>query len=204
MPFSISTVFCVGDPSSSTLSEPRREGSVPLSTTVHLSGHALAHHAAEGRGPLRLKSASSPWPIASCSRMPGQPGPSTTSISPAGASRASSWMMAWRAASWAKCSGVFSVRKKSMPTRPPPPEAAFGGAFGRLGNADHAEARHAAGRRWQKFRRSRSPGSGAARQSNRRAPAQCADRKRAPRGRHASPGQALAEISASAEGEAIG
>ena len=29
--------------------------------------------------PLRLKSPSSPWPIASCSSTPGQPGPSTTS-----------------------------------------------------------------------------------------------------------------------------
>ena len=37
--------------------------------------------------PLRLKSPSSPWPMASCSRMPGQPGPSTTVISPAGAGR---------------------------------------------------------------------------------------------------------------------
>ncbi len=34
---------------------------------------------------LRLKSASRPWPTASCSRTPGQPGPRTTSISPAGA-----------------------------------------------------------------------------------------------------------------------
>src|SRR5271157_386290 len=33
-------------------------------------------------------------------------------------------MMAWRAASWAKCSGVFSVRKKSSATRPPPPQPA--------------------------------------------------------------------------------
>ena len=37
MPFSISTVFCVGVPSSSTLSEPRREGMVPSSTTVQIS-----------------------------------------------------------------------------------------------------------------------------------------------------------------------
>ena len=35
--------------------------------------------------PLRLKSPSSPWPTASCSSTPGQPGPSTTGISPAGA-----------------------------------------------------------------------------------------------------------------------
>ena len=37
IPFSIRTVFCVGWPSSSTLSEPRRQGMVPLSTTVHFS-----------------------------------------------------------------------------------------------------------------------------------------------------------------------
>ena len=35
--------------------------------------------------PLRLKSPSRPWPTASCSSTPGQPGPSTTGISPAGA-----------------------------------------------------------------------------------------------------------------------
>ena len=61
---------------------------------------------------LRLKSASRPWPTASCSRMPGQPGPSTTVVSPAGASTASSCTMACRAASRAKCSGVFSLQKK--------------------------------------------------------------------------------------------
>ena len=37
--------------------------------------------------PLRLKSPSRPWPIASCSSTPGQPGPSTTLISPAFAGR---------------------------------------------------------------------------------------------------------------------
>ena len=31
------TVSCVGSPSSSTLSDPRRQGMVPLSTTVHFS-----------------------------------------------------------------------------------------------------------------------------------------------------------------------
>ena len=35
--------------------------------------------------PLRLKSPSRPWPTASWSNTPGQPGPSTTVISPAGA-----------------------------------------------------------------------------------------------------------------------
>ena len=47
---------------------------------------ALAQQSGEGAMVfLRLKSPSSPWPMASCSRMPGQPGPSTTVISPAGA-----------------------------------------------------------------------------------------------------------------------
>jgi hypothetical protein len=55
-----------------------------------LGRHALADLAAENAlEPLRLKSPSRPWPMASCSRMPGQPGPSTTVISPAGAGRAS-------------------------------------------------------------------------------------------------------------------
>ena len=56
---------------------------------------------------LRLKSASSPWPTASCSRIPGQPGPSTTCISPAGAGTAPSCRIAPRAASCARCSGLF-------------------------------------------------------------------------------------------------
>ena len=33
---------------------------------------------------MRLKSASSPWPTASCSRIPDSPAPSTTSIGPGG------------------------------------------------------------------------------------------------------------------------
>src|SRR6266700_3734925 len=37
MPFSISTFFCVGWPSSSTLSDPRRLPIVPSSITVHNS-----------------------------------------------------------------------------------------------------------------------------------------------------------------------
>ena len=36
--------------------------------------------------------------MASCSRIPGHPGPSTTGISPAGASCAPNWMIACRAA----------------------------------------------------------------------------------------------------------
>jgi hypothetical protein len=48
---------------------------------------------------LRLKSPSSPWPTASCSRMPGQPGPSATSITPAGAGSARRLTSAMRSAS---------------------------------------------------------------------------------------------------------
>src|SRR3989442_9909030 len=61
------------------LSEPRRPGSVPSSTTVTpraaTRSPILPQNAEE---PLRLKSPSRPWPIASCSSTPGQPGPSTT------------------------------------------------------------------------------------------------------------------------------
>src|SRR5512145_858326 len=49
--------------------------------------------------PLRLKSPSRPWPTASCRRMPGQPGASTTGIGPAGASTAERRVTAIRAAS---------------------------------------------------------------------------------------------------------
>ena len=49
--------------------------------------------------PLRLKSPSSPCPTASCSSTPGQPGPSTTVIVPAGAGTASRLTCAVRTAS---------------------------------------------------------------------------------------------------------
>ena len=112
MPFSISTFRCVSLPSSSTLSEPRRPPMVPSSTTVQ-SGLATCWpiRPQNAETPLRLKSASSPCPTASCSSTPGQPGPSTTICSPAGASTASSCTIACRAASLAKCSGVRSVLK---------------------------------------------------------------------------------------------
>ena len=85
MPFSISTVRPVGVPSSSTLSEPRRLAMVPSSTTVQSSDATRLPMRSENADvPLRLKSPSRPWPIASCSRMPGQPGPSTTVIVPGG------------------------------------------------------------------------------------------------------------------------
>src|SRR5713101_8322679 len=54
----------------------------------------LADAAGECRDALAVEIASSPWPIASCSRIPGHPGPSTTTISPAGASAASRFVSA--------------------------------------------------------------------------------------------------------------
>src|SRR5881397_1806193 len=85
MPSSIRTFFCVALPSSSTLSEPRRSGMVPSSSTVTpLAATRWPTRPENALDPLRLKSPSRPWPIASCSRMPGQPAPSTTFISPAG------------------------------------------------------------------------------------------------------------------------
>src|ERR1700758_1690752 len=86
MPSSISTVRLVGVPSSSMEREPRREAMVPSSTTVTpLAATCWPIRPANAEVFLRLKSPSSPWPTASCSITPGQPAPSTTSISPAGA-----------------------------------------------------------------------------------------------------------------------
>jgi TldD protein len=70
------------------VSEPRRPGMVPSSSTVTpLAATRLPISPAKAEVFLRLKSPSSPWPTASCSRMPGQPAPSATSITPAGAAR---------------------------------------------------------------------------------------------------------------------
>ena len=101
-PFSMRTVRLVGVPSSSTLSEPRRLGMVPSSTTVTRSEATRSPtRPVNADTPFRLKSPSRPWPIASWSRMPGHPGPSTTVIVPAGAATAPSFTRAWRAASFA-------------------------------------------------------------------------------------------------------
>ena len=126
MPPSIRTVSCVADPSSSTLSEPRRPAIVPLSTTVTFglaTGWPINPVKAEVF--LRLKSASSPWPTASCSRTPGHPGPSTTCISPAGAGTAPNCRIAPRAASCARLSGLLECVNCSRPARPPPPAEPF-------------------------------------------------------------------------------
>ena len=68
----------------------QRAAAVGQGAVIH-HGHAGGGDALADMRPanalvfLRLKSPSRPWPIASCSKMPGQPEPSTTSISPAGA-----------------------------------------------------------------------------------------------------------------------
>src|SRR5213596_1547331 len=64
----MSTLRCVGLPSSSTVSEPRRPGSVPSSITVTpRAATRWPSRPANAELPLRLKSPSSPWPTASCS-----------------------------------------------------------------------------------------------------------------------------------------
>src|SRR5689334_15744020 len=99
-PFSTSTVQFVGVPSSSIESEPRRPASVPSSTTVTPGAATFSPSMpANADVPLRLKSPSKPWPIASCSSTPGQPGPSTTVMLPAGASTDSRLTSATRTAS---------------------------------------------------------------------------------------------------------
>ena len=56
------------------VSEPRRSGMVPSSTTVTpLAATCCPMRPENAELPLRLKSPSRPWPIASCSRMPSQP-----------------------------------------------------------------------------------------------------------------------------------
>ena len=86
---------------------------VPSSITVHNSLATFwPMRPLKAETPLRLKSASRPWPTASCSRMPGQPGPSTTVISPAGAATASSIATASRAASRGEVLGRFLAEKE--------------------------------------------------------------------------------------------
>ena len=67
--------------------------------------------------PLRLKSASMPWPIASCRRMPEAPAASTTGISPAGGRLASNSTIVRLTASLATKARRSSVYH-SKPWRP--------------------------------------------------------------------------------------
>ena len=73
----------------------------------------------------------------------GQPGPSTTSMVPAGASTALRFTIAWRAASFAKRSHRPSSRKNSNATRPPPPKVPIwrlSALFGDAGDCSAAKA----------------------------------------------------------------
>ena len=85
MPSSISVVHWVTVPSSSMFSDPRRPARVPSSTMVTPGAATRWPMRPEyTEVPLRLKSPSRPWPTASCSSTPGQPGPSTTGIDAGG------------------------------------------------------------------------------------------------------------------------
>ena len=121
------------------VSEPRRSGRVPSSTTV-TPGAATRWpiRPAKAEVPLRLKSPSSPWPTASCSITPGQPAPSTTVISPAGAGTASSLSRAWRSASSATASPPAVVEQ---PVEPEPAAAAMTGALAPAVALEHDAAR---------------------------------------------------------------
>ena len=86
MPSSISTLRWVGVPSSSIVSCRGGPAIAPSSITVTPGAATRSPMRPENAEvPLRLKSPSSPWPTASWSSTPGQPGPHTTCISPAGA-----------------------------------------------------------------------------------------------------------------------
>jgi hypothetical protein len=104
---------------------PRRSGIVPSSSTV-TPGAAILWPISPAKAEvfLRLKSPSSPWPMASCSRMPGQPGPRTTSIIPAGAAHGA--QVHPRDADRLGAIGcqVAGVHQPARPCRPPPPGAA--------------------------------------------------------------------------------
>ena len=79
-------VFSMSSGMTVTFNDPRRLGMVPSSTMVMPLAATLSPMRPEKALVfLRLKSPSRPWPTASCSITPGQPEPSTTSISPAGA-----------------------------------------------------------------------------------------------------------------------
>src|SRR5699024_12128970 len=63
-----------------------------------LGGDQLTKRPENTLEPLRLKSPSRPCPTASCNKTPGQPGPKTTGITPAGAGRDSRFSSACRTA----------------------------------------------------------------------------------------------------------
>ena len=68
-----------------------------------------------------MKSPSNPWPIASCNRIPGHPGPSTTTCSPAGAGTACNIIFACDTALWTSSFQFCSVKKSLYEYLPPKP-----------------------------------------------------------------------------------
>ncbi len=71
--------------------------------------------------------------------MPGHPGPSTTSISPAGAGTAPSCRMAPRAASCARVSGLLSPRELVEPRSAAAARRTLGGGRAFLGDDEDVE-----------------------------------------------------------------
>ena len=119
----MSVVQLVGVPSSSIFSEPRRNGRVPSSTIVQTSDATRFPIKFEKADVFfRLKSASSPWPIASCNRIPGHPPAKTTGMTPAGASTADKFRIASRRgfSRVTQVSIILTINSNS--TRPPPPK----------------------------------------------------------------------------------
>ena len=120
----MSVVRAAGVPSSSAQMEPRASPIVPSSTTV-TPGDATRMPILPVKAEVLflMKSPSSPWPTASWSRMPGQPGPSTTGMMPAGAGAAPRLWIASETASRAHLR-MRSRVKNSSPARAPPPAEA--------------------------------------------------------------------------------
>ena len=114
--------FADGVPSSSNVIDPRRSFKVPSSKTVTpFAAICLFIRLEKADVPFLLKSPSKPCPIASCSKMPGQPGPKTISITPAGAGTACKFTKAIRRASSAVFCQCFFSRSGRILDRPPPP-----------------------------------------------------------------------------------
>ena len=110
-------------PSSSIVIEPRLSVIVPSSRTVTPGDATLSpSNPANAEVSLRLKSPSRPWPTASCSRIPGHPGPRATSITPAGAFSASRLTSAIRSASRA---AAFHSPSEMIPASSNLPPLAF-------------------------------------------------------------------------------
>ena len=113
-------------PSSSIVIEPLRFGIVPSSKTV-TPGAAiiLPIKSLNALVFFLLKSASRPCPIASCNKIPGQPGPKTKSITPAGAGFAWRLTLAILSASEAAFCQTSGFKKLIKLLRPPIPVYPF-------------------------------------------------------------------------------